>query len=212
MKGHEPEFALVMDDMDADTRKGVRLLTTAAVSQRDRKPLTTLEGFVADQRRSFAPAMEKLSTANRDRATVSLSLLEDVGRRADDLRTGLGCDKVTPAGSDALGPRLRDCEPVPATGNGEPDVTSQQNGTGRTGTRQGGQSATPKPSKSGATAEPGPSGQATLPGRSTAPRVTPSVTGEVVTPTPMETFGPLDTGVEPAQEDGVLGGLLGDLF
>ena len=212
MKGNEPEFALVMDDMDADTRKGVRLLTTSAVSQRDRKPLTTLDGFVTDQRRSFAPAMEKLSTANRERAAVSLSLLEDVGRRADDLRTGLGCDKVTPAGSDALGPRLRDCEPVPATGNGEPDETSQQSGTGRTGTRQGGQSATPKPSKSGATAEPGVSGQATLPGRSTAPRVTPSGTGEVVTPTPVETFGPLDTGVEPAEEDGVLGGLLGDLF
>ena len=38
MKGDEPEFALVLDDMDADTRKGVRLLTTSSVSQRFTQP------------------------------------------------------------------------------------------------------------------------------------------------------------------------------
>ncbi|MDI6099887.1 DUF5667 domain-containing protein [Actinoplanes sp. NEAU-A12] len=210
MKGDEPEFALVLDDMDADTRKGVRLLTTSSVAQRDTKPLATLDGFVTDQRKSFAPAMEKLSTANRERATVSLGLLEDVAQRADDLRTGLGCDKVTPAGSDALGPKLRDCT-AGSTGGGGPDVTSSQDQNDKTGTRQGGQTTTPKPSKSGAAVDPAVTGQATVPGKSAGPGVAPAVSGGAATPASGVPVGPLDSG--PAnEEDGVLGGLLGDLF
>ncbi|WP_308285336.1 DUF5667 domain-containing protein [Actinoplanes hulinensis] len=207
MRGDEPEFALVLDDMDADTRKGVRLLTTSAVSQKDTTPLTTLDGFATGQRRTFTPALEKLSPANRERASVSLGLLEDVADRTDDLRAGLACDKVDPSGSDALGPKLHRCEGSDDSG---PDATSQQNGTGRTTGKQPGQTATSKPGKSGA-ADPGSTGQVTVPGtgKASQPGVTPTSTAGI-TPTPTATTGPAGTANEEA--DGVLGGLLGDLF
>jgi hypothetical protein len=208
MAGNEPEFALVLDDMDADTRKGVRLLTTSAVSQQNAKPLATLDDFVGDQRGTFAPALEKLSSANRERATVSLGLLKDVVDRAEALRSGLGCDKVTPAGSDALGPKLRDCT---ATGDGETAATTPHSGNSKTGTKQNGQTTTPKPVKSGGVADPGATGQTVVPGKSTAPGATPTATGGTGTGVPAEPFGTTDNG-KTAEDEGVLGGLLGDLF
>jgi hypothetical protein len=212
MSGDAPDFALVLDDMDADTRKGVRLLTTSAVSQQDTRPLATLDDFVDDQRTAFTPALERLSAPNRERATTSLGLLEDVVKRAETLRSGLGCDKVTPAGTDALGPRLRDCtveDERPAEPSG---TTPQNNGTGnKTGNRQNGQATTSKPAKPDATADPGTTGQAVTPKRSVAPGVTPTVNGGV---TPMIDDEPLEPApIEPLEEDGgVLGDLLGDIF
>jgi hypothetical protein len=209
MSGDAPDFAVVLDDMDADTRKGVRLLTTSAVSQQDAKPLATLDDFVDDQRTTFTPAMERLSAANRDRATTSLGLLEDVVKRAETLRSGLGCDKVTPAGADALGPKLRDC--TADEDIAEPTVTPPQNGHSgnKTGNRQNGQATTPKPAKSEAAAEPGATGRAVTPKKSAS--VPPAVTGGVTPLVDDETIDPLD--VDPAtEEDGVLGGLLGDIF
>ncbi|WP_433792301.1 DUF5667 domain-containing protein [Actinoplanes sp. CA-252034] len=210
MNGDEPGLALVLDDMDADTRKGVRLLTTSAVSQQDTKPLATLDDFVDDQRTTFTPALERLSAPNRNRATVSLGLLEDVVKRAADLRSGLGCDKVTPAGSDALGPKLRDCT-AEDDSDAEPRGTSPQNGSGnKAGNRQNGQATTPKPAKSSASADPAATGQVVTPQRSAAPAVTPTVTGGV---TPMVDEEPIDPQFEPYyEEDGGLGGLLGDIF
>ncbi|MFC4067313.1 DUF5667 domain-containing protein [Actinoplanes subglobosus] len=209
MSGDASDFALVLDDMDADTRKGVRLLTTSAVSQQDTKPLATLDGFVDDQRTTFTPALEKLSAANRDRATTSLGLLEDVVKRAETLRTGLGCDKVTPAGSDALGPKLRECATEDETT--ETDASSSQNGQGtKTGNRQNGQAVTPKTAKSGASAEPGVTGQTVRPGKSAAPSATPTATDGVTPMLGEETVDP--AGVDPADQDSVLEGLLGDLF
>jgi hypothetical protein len=210
MSGDASDFGLVLDDMDADTRKGVRLLTTSAVSQQDTKPLATLDGFVDDQRTTFTPALEKLSAANRERATTSLGLLEDVVKRAETLRSGLGCDKVTPTGTDALGPKLRDCT---ADDNAtEPAGTSPQSDNGnKTGNRQNGQATTPKPAKSGASAEPAVTGRSVTPKKSTS-AVTPTATGGV---TPMIDEVPLDdpADVDPmTEEDGVLSSLLGDIF
>ena len=215
MKGDDPEFALVMDDMDADTRKGARLLTTAAVSQKDTKPLAMLDGFAADQRKVLNPQWEKLSSVNRERAAVSLELLQDVGKRTESLRTGLACAKVTQTGSDALGPKLRDCRDAD-TDSSAPDVTSQpHNGSGKTGARQNGQTPTPKPTKSGTTAAvPGTSGPATRPratSKSTGPAVGTTPTTSEVAPTPTDTVG--TTEITPEEEEGgPLGGLLNDLF
>ena len=64
--------------MDADTRKGVKLLDTSAVARRDNKPLGTVDDFAAQQRRTLEPALDKLSPANRERAAESLSLLDGV--------------------------------------------------------------------------------------------------------------------------------------
>ncbi|MEU8659537.1 DUF5667 domain-containing protein [Actinoplanes philippinensis] len=210
MNGDEPGLALVLDDMDADTRKGVRLLTTSAVSQQDTKPLATLDDFVDDQRTTFTPALERLSAPNRDRATLSLGLLEDVVKRAETLRTGLACDKVTPAGSDALGPKLRDCAAEENRAD-EPSGTSPQSGSGtKAGNRQNGQATAPKPAKSSAAATPGATGQSVKPNKSAAATATPAVTDGVA---PMIDEEPVDPQFDPLDEpDGGLGGLLGDLF
>ncbi|HWS38401.1 MAG TPA: DUF5667 domain-containing protein [Actinoplanes sp.] len=211
MKGTEREFALVMDDMDADTRKGVRLLTTSATARQDTTPLATLDGFAADQRRVLNPALERLSTANRERATISLGLLGDVAKRTDSLRAGLACDKVTPAGSDALGPKLRDC-----TDTGDENVTRQdspqQQHDDRNGSRQNGQSDTPKRTKTGASASPEPSATETVPrsNKSAVPSSDTTAGTSGVSPAPTDTVGTTDFPMD--EEDGVLDGLLNDLF
>ncbi|GAA1599178.1 DUF5667 domain-containing protein [Actinoplanes couchii] len=217
MKGGEREFALVLDDMDADTRKGVRLLTTSAVAQQDTTPLATLDGFAIDQRKVMHPALEKLSTANRERAAVSLGLLQDVVKRTESLRTGLACDKVTPAGSDALGPKLRDCTAAeePDSGAQQTSAPQQHSDPDRTGTKQSGQTGgdTPRQNRSGSSAEPETSGSGSATPRthrSSAPATDTPAGTSGVSPAPTDTANITDFPGE--EEDGVLGGLLSDLF
>jgi hypothetical protein len=50
-----------------------------------------------------------------------------------------------------------------------------------------------------------------VPGKSTAPGATPTATGGTGTGVPAEPFGTTDNG-KTAEDEGVLGGLLGDLF
>lgn len=109
MPGDDPTFGRVLDDMDADTRQGVKLLTGSAVARTDAAPLATVDGFAADQRSAFAPMLDRLSPANRQRAQESVSLLEAVNRRAAVLRGDLACGSTVRSGSDALGPKLKDC-------------------------------------------------------------------------------------------------------
>jgi hypothetical protein len=120
------EFAGVLDDMDADTRQGVKLLTESAVARRDVLPLDRVDGFVTAQKLVFAPMLDRLSPARRERADVSLALLGDVAQRSGLLRSGLACDPVTTDGADALGPKLLEC--MTGTDAGEPD--EQETGQG----------------------------------------------------------------------------------
>ncbi|GLY03298.1 MULTISPECIES: DUF5667 domain-containing protein [Actinoplanes] len=226
MAGDAPQFTGVLDDMDADTRKGVRLLTTSSVAHRDVKPLITLDGFVDNQRKAFGPALERLAPVNRERAVTSLELLEQVGERTEALRIGLSCDKPESNGSDQLGPKLHDCAGGPATGSGSAKGSS---GTGKTQQRPAteGKSPTPKPVRTGAGADPDASGDVTTPddtdgtvgtgtdtdrpdvrpttGKATVTTVPPTATTVPTTPPAYE---------EPAEKSngGVLGGLLDDLF
>ncbi len=109
MRGDNPGFRQVLGDMDNDTRQGVKLLTSSAVARKDKAPLNSVDAFVESQRRVLSPKLERLSADNRERAMTSMRLLDSVHERAGDLRSGLGCDTVTPSGSDAIGPKLRDC-------------------------------------------------------------------------------------------------------
>ncbi|WP_328462643.1 DUF5667 domain-containing protein [Actinoplanes sp. NBC_00393] len=204
MDGDDASFASVLDDMDADTRKGVRLLTTSAVSHKDAKPLTTLDGFVDGQRDAFGPALDRLSPDNRERALTSLALLEDVAGRSESLRTGLRCERITPAGSDELGPKLRNC------GDGQGDRAGSAPQPDRTGkaNKQDEDPVEPKPVKSGKV-KPGTTAGTTVPGDAdpTLPGVQPGTRS--VSPSPS---GTTTTPVPDEAEEGVLGGLLGDLF
>ncbi|KUL29397.1 hypothetical protein ADL15_28570 [Actinoplanes awajinensis subsp. mycoplanecinus] len=214
MAGDAPDFRDVLDDMDADTRKGVKLITTSAVSRKDISQLTTLDTFVTDQRTTFAPAMPKLSPANRERAMTSLGLLEDVTQRAEQLRKGLGCDKLDPAGSDQLGPKLHGCgggaEPADKTPS-----TSTHSGSGTKSNKQNNPDATPSKSvRTGAAVDPSSSAGVTVPGtRVTSAPGTKASTSATITPDdPYDVAPTTDSVDETGEEDGVLGGLLGDLF
>jgi hypothetical protein len=201
MNGDDASFGTVLNDMDNDTRQGVKLLTGSAVARRDPAPLTTVDGFVAGQRNAFVPVLSKLSTANRERALTSMSLLDDVHQRAEDLRTGLACDTVEPDGSDALGPKLDGC----TTGKGSSGPDRQQ-GTGeKQGTKPGSAQTAAKvqPGRTGATATPGVTGQSAGAEDPAAPGIAPD-SGR---PLPNSSSTPLgDDG------KGVLGGVLGGIL
>jgi hypothetical protein len=198
MPGDAAGFGGVLDDMDADTRKGVRLLDTSAVARRDVKPLTTVDTFVAQQRQTLVPALDKLGPANRERAMASLSLLDDVRQRTDDLRTGLNCATVLSAGSDALGPKLRNC-----TSTADGTATSRPAGhSGKATSKAGKQKVQPEHTGPAATPQASTDvADVDVPGASTGP-ATP-LGGTPVTSPP--------TDVDPVDKGGV-GGLLGNLF
>ncbi|MFJ8688409.1 DUF5667 domain-containing protein [Micromonospora wenchangensis] len=101
-------FSAVLDDMDADTRQGVRLLTGGAVQHGDPTALDAVNTFVSGQRRAVGGLLDGAGVAERDRTRQSLALLDAIRRRSDALRTALACALPAPVGSDALGP-------VPAT-------------------------------------------------------------------------------------------------
>jgi hypothetical protein len=200
MAGNAAGFPGVLDDMDADTRKGVRLLNTSAVARRDVKPLGTVDAFVERQRQTLMTALDRLSPANQERAAASLSLLDTVGRRADDLRTGLNCATVQSAGSDTLGPRLRDCT-----------TTTEGAATGKPAGRSG-KATTRQPGESKAKAErANPSAAPTSTTDATSPDTPASSTAPALPlgGTPVTSAPPADTTTDDTDS---VGGLLGELF
>jgi hypothetical protein len=208
MRGDDPAFGGVLNDMDADTKKGVRLLTGSAVNRSQPAPLTTVDGFVTRQRRTIEPVLEKLSPANKERALESVALLDDVHKRTESLRAGLACGTPTPAGTDALGPRLADC----VDGTDHASSPDRPQGTGQ---KQGSKS-NPAPEKNGSTrpdqtdpaAAPGATGKAgpdqdpALPDVQGVPGVDPTA-GD---PAPDDSDAPAD------KDKGVLGGILGGIL
>ncbi|MFI5832165.1 DUF5667 domain-containing protein [Micromonospora sp. NPDC051300] len=102
-------FSAVLDDMDADTRQGVRLLTTVAAQRSDPTALDAVDTFLAGQRRVVSGLLDRPDHADRDRTRRSLALLDAVGRRADALREAIACGLPVPAGSDSLGPTPTGC-------------------------------------------------------------------------------------------------------
>nr|WP_084599417.1 DUF5667 domain-containing protein [Actinoplanes subtropicus] len=196
MAGDAAGFGGVLDDMDNDTRKGVRLLHTSAVARRDVKPLATVDAFVDRQRQTLMPVLNRLSPANRERAASSLALLDAVGRRADDLRAGLNCSTVLSAGADELGPKLRDC-----TTSAAGTATGKTNGhSGKVGARDSLGSKV-KTERANPTATPDASAS------SSAPALPPG--GTPVTSETPAVDATTDAGTGESGLDGVLGGIFG---
>ncbi len=132
LDGDDPAFADVLKDMDNDTRQGVRLLTTSAVARKDKAPLNVIDTFVSAQRRTIGPMLDKLGPANQERALASMSLLDDIDRRARGLRTGLDCGTDAALETDLLGPKPRPCW---AGGQNAEDPGQDTARTGTTGGR-----------------------------------------------------------------------------
>lgn len=92
-----------LEDMDRETRYGVRLLASVAVREADEARLVELSSWAADQRGLLAPVAADLPAAARRRAAGSLELLTAVLLRVSSLRDTLRCDcPARPA--DDLGP------------------------------------------------------------------------------------------------------------
>ncbi|WP_020493594.1 DUF5667 domain-containing protein [Salinispora mooreana] len=109
LRGDRVGYSGVLDDMDADTRQGVRLLTTAAVQDSDLTALDVVNTFVATQRTAVNELLADGTRADRDRTQRSLALLDDALRRSDALRAAIGCGLPAPSGSDNLGPTPASC-------------------------------------------------------------------------------------------------------
>ena len=199
-------FGGVLDDMDADTRQGVRLLTGSAVTKSDPAPLNSVDTFVDGQRPAFTPVLDRLSSANLERARASMTLLDAVRRRVESLRAGLACGATTRTSADELGPQLAGC-----AADDTPRGTSVR--TPGTGSKGGA-----KPDSAG-TAEtrpertdpaiapgvaPGPTGDPVPAQATTAPGATPT-TATTGTPAPSTSSVPPDKGLL----GGLLGGILG---
>jgi hypothetical protein len=215
MPGGDSGFGGVLDDMDADTRKGVKLLTTAAVARKDVKPLSTVNGFADTQRRTITSVLDKLTATNRGRALASVGLLDDVQQRAGDLRDGLNCSTVSSNGSDALGPKLRDCT-VGADSSSSP---VRQPGHSGKSTTKSGKDAKVKPERTDpATAPDATAGTPAPDLQNDTPTGTDLVPLDGSTPAdtgaPARPGAPADTGTDTGDDTdgGGLGGLLGGIF
>ncbi len=109
VRGDRLGFSAVLDDMDADTRQGVRLLTTVAAQRSDPAALDAVDTFLAGQRRVVSGLLDRPDHADRERTRRSLALLDAAGKRADALREAIACGLPAPQASDALGPAPAAC-------------------------------------------------------------------------------------------------------
>jgi hypothetical protein len=109
VQGDQAGFAAVLDDMDADTRQGIKLLTTSAAQRRDPAALDAIGKFLTGQRRQITGLSDGATTADRNRTMDSLALLDSIGKRADLLRAALQCGAEPAARVDNLGPVPRAC-------------------------------------------------------------------------------------------------------
>jgi hypothetical protein len=211
--GGSSDFAAVLDDMDRDTRQGVKLLTSSAVDRSDPAPLNTVDGFVTKQRSVLAPVAEKATAANQTRANESLALLKAVENRTESLRDGLKCDPPRRDGVDVLGPKLDDCR----TGADSQEPEAKEPGqSGKQNTKSGSTDKDKKskadPDKTGPAVAPDPTtGEVDDPDGENPARTTTTPADEA--PTNGTTTAPADPGQQQQQEeDGLLGGLLGGIF
>ncbi|WP_236718528.1 DUF5667 domain-containing protein [Actinoplanes sp. TFC3] len=233
MNGGNAKFGDALDDMDADTKEGVKLLTSAAVVRKDAAGLVSVDSFVDGQRRLLTPALEQLDGSNRVRALASMSLLDNVERRAENVRNGLSCD-ASQDDPDALGPKLKSCTTGVAETPAEDRQQGQTSAPGKLKTKddkdsgvngQTKKSVQPKTSDE-PTAEPDPTRTSTSKGKgkgtgtgsddgeATGSGLAPDATEPPVTATldPEPTISDDPANPSTAEDKGLLGGLLGNLF
>jgi len=155
VRGDAPGLAIVLDDMDNETRQGVKLLTTSAIDRRDTAPLDAVDAFVATQRQTLTGMLSAVTGGARNRAVGSLQTLDSVKKRTEALRGTLRCGDFTGMTSDDLGPTPGRCV---AQGPPQPSTTGGANGAtagGSTPATDGGPGVTGGLGVGGATSVPG---------------------------------------------------------
>lgn len=145
-------LANVLADMDAETRQGVRQLTSSAVSRREAAALDVVDAFVASQRRGLGGLTADQPGVAGIQLRASLALLTDIQERAAALRTWIGCagtgpsqpDVLAESALDSLGPLPGQCGAAApsVTGDTGPGPTSNSRPVG-TGSSSASATATP---------------------------------------------------------------------
>lgn len=141
------ELGRVLDDMDTDTRTGVRELGTAAFEGKRTAPLDIVDAFVASQRRDLLILLQRSpGGASADRLAESVGTVGDVANRAAGLRGTLLCTGSLTGMSitDDLGPVPRICSALGGLRNGPPGSPNPNASGSPSGSPSG--SATPGPS------------------------------------------------------------------
>lgn len=137
----------VLDDMDEDTRTGMRELGTAAFDRRQTAPLDIVDAFVASQRRDLLLLLQgSAGTPSAERLADSVGALGDVSNRAAGLRGNLLCTGSLAGLSitDELGPVPQICAALGGLRSGPLGEPSPGASGSPTGTPSG--SASPVPS------------------------------------------------------------------
>ncbi|MEU3456177.1 DUF5667 domain-containing protein [Micromonospora sp. NPDC006766] len=104
VRGDRARLSAVLDDMDADTRQGVRLLATVAAQRSDPAGLNAIDAFLVSQQQAVRGLLHRADHVERDRAHRSLALLDDASSRAAGIRAAIACGLPAPSASDSLGP------------------------------------------------------------------------------------------------------------
>lgn len=112
------DFSRALDDMDDNTRQGVKLLTTAAVQRRDTSALDAIDAFLIDQRPSVLRLANGRDLTEMSRVIASAELLNAVARRSVGLRRSLACAPDAQLDTDPLGPMPNACATAPARVSG----------------------------------------------------------------------------------------------
>jgi hypothetical protein len=133
VRGEGLGFARVLNDMDADTRQGVKLLTTSAMQRKDEAALDAIGKFLRDQRGQVSGLLDRATPAERDRTQLSLHLLDSIKKRADGLRTALRCGAPLVSQVDLLGPLPATCTGSKASPAQPPSSGPEHRSNGRTG-------------------------------------------------------------------------------
>jgi hypothetical protein len=142
-----------LDEMDSETRDGVRLLLTDAVGRHDSTALDAIDGFVAAQR------AELVRFGGNDRVLRSVALLNRIAARSATVRASLRCPPTAAAPTatertDDLGPLVPTCPPGAApnpahptggTGPGPAPLPNSPPGDGAPTTDVGTASTSPSP-------------------------------------------------------------------
>lgn len=120
-----------MDEMDAATLAGLRLLGTVAVERHSLTPLDAVDAFVGPHQRKVAELATNLTGRQRSRALASLNLLSRVEDRSAVLRQSLMCTNATSVRSDELGPVPGHCTAAPYRGRDSEDQHTRRDKASR---------------------------------------------------------------------------------
>lgn len=199
VKGDPHSLDGVLDDMDRQTRLGTKLLDSTAVSRRDAASLDAVTSFASSQRPDVVSLLSGLTGDSRTRAIKSLALVDEVQRRATDLRRLLLCTAGRPVQKDVLGPIPQSCSALPGGSAPGPSGTGEDRAS-----RSERPSGAPVPSgKASGSPTPSPSSSGPLPGVPGVPLPTGSGS-----PSPSSSTGGSDDGGLFGTIGKILGGLL----